>query len=131
MSFLQTITFTGTAFTGKGCGKFFVEMPWVMRQLKEITGVTPYLGTLNLRLNTENAEQRTHLTPQNGAVVKPENGYLPGYLYKAKIFDQNCYVVVPDVPDYPKDLLEVIAAENLRNRFNVKDGDKVTVTVSI
>jgi riboflavin kinase, archaea type len=128
---LQTIKFVGTVYSGKGCGRFFVEMPWVMRQLKEITGFTPFLGTLNLRLVSESTKQRGLLTPQNGAVVKPENGYLPGYLYKAKIFDMDCYVVVPDVPDYPKDLLEVIAAENLRTRFNVKDGDTIAVTVSI
>jgi riboflavin kinase len=106
-------------------------MPWVMRQLKEITGFTPFLGTLNLRLNPQNAKQRTQLTPQNGAMVKPEDGYLPGYLFKAKIFDQDCYVVVPDVPDYPKDLLELLAEENLRNRFNIKDGTTITVTVTI
>jgi len=128
---LQTIKFVGAVYSGQGCGRFFVEMPWVMRQLKEITGFTPFLGTLNLRLVSESTEQRGLLTPQSGALVKPEDGYLPGYLYKAKIFDIDCYVVVPDVPDYPKDLLEVIAAENLRTQFNVKDGDTITVTVSI
>lgn len=128
---MQNIRFVGTIHTGKGCGRFFVEMPWVMRQLKQITGFQPYPGTLNLRLNTESTKQRTLLTPRNGALVKPENGYLPGYLYKAKMFDTDCYVVVPDVPDYPKDLLEVIAAQNLRNQFSIKDGDKATVMVFI
>jgi riboflavin kinase len=127
---LQTITFNGVAYTGQGCGNFFVEMPWVKRQLTKIMGFEPYLGTLNLRLNPESVKQRTRLTPQNGALVKPENGYLPGYLYKAKIFNQDCYVVVPDVPTYPKDLLEIIAPDNLRNQFNVKDGDTVTITVT-
>lgn len=125
------IEFIGLAFTGQGRGKVFLEMPWVMRQLKEITGYEPYLGTLNLRLTPESTKQRTKLTPKNGAFVKPENGYLPGYLYKAKILDTDCYVVVPDVPSYPKDVLEIISPDNLRNRFNIKDGDKVTVQVTI
>jgi riboflavin kinase len=128
---LQTITFIGTIYTGYGCGKFFIELPWVMQQLKKLTGFTPYLGTLNLRLTSEGAEQRTHLTPQNGMLVKPKNGYLPGYLYRAKIFDTSCYIVVPDVPNYSKDSLEIIAAENLRDRFNITDGDAITVLVTI
>ncbi|MCL1978404.1 MAG: CTP-dependent riboflavin kinase [Candidatus Bathyarchaeota archaeon] len=126
---MQTIKFIGTVYTGQGCGKFFVEIPWVMQQLKELTGVTPYLGTLNLRLTIESTEQRAHLTPQNGLLIKPEKGYLPGYLYKARIFDTECYAVLPDVPRYPKDLLEIIATENLRNKFNIKDGDTIPVIV--
>ncbi len=128
---MQKIEFIGTAYSGQGCGKFFVEMPWVMQQLQEITGFTPYLGTLNLRLTAKSTEQRCHLTSQNGKLVKPQDGYLPGYLYKAKIFNQDCYVVVPDVPTYPKNLLEIIAPDNLRNRFNIKDEDTITVTVNI
>ncbi|MGD6933134.1 MAG: DUF120 domain-containing protein [Candidatus Bathyarchaeia archaeon] len=128
---MNTLKFTGTVFTGKGHGKIFLEMPWVKQQLTQITGFQAYPGTLNLHLNPESTKQRTSLTPQNGALVKPKNGYLPGYLYKAKIFHSDCYVVVPDVPSYPKDLLEIIAAGNLRNQCNIKDGDTITVTVTI
>ena len=63
--------------------------------------------------------------------VKPEEGYLPGWLYRAKIFDLDCYVVVPEVPSYPKDVLEVIAPENIRKKYKIKDGDAVTVLVTV
>ena len=106
-------------------------MPWVARQLKEITGFTPYPGTLNIRLTPVSTTQRTRLTPELGALVKPEDNYLPGYLYKAKIGEVDCYAVVPDVPSYPKDVLEIVAAENLRSRLNVKDGDTLTVFVTV
>jgi len=128
---LQEITFVGAVATGQGNGKFFVEMPWVIRQLKELYVFTPYIGTLNLRLTPESTKQRAQLTQQNGMLIKPEKGYLPGYLYKAMLFDINCYVVLPDVPNYPKDLLEIIATENLRELLNIKDGDIITVIVSI
>jgi riboflavin kinase, archaea type len=128
---LQIIRFYGTAFSGQRRGKVFVEMPWVMRQLKEITGFTPYPGTLNIRLTPVSVTQRTRLTPELGALVKPENNYLPGYLYRAKIGETDCWAVIPDVPGYPKDVLEVVAAENLRNKLNVKDGDPITVFVTV
>lgn len=95
-------------------------------------GVVPYFGTLNMRLTSDGVEQRAYLTSQNGGVlIKPKNGYLPGYLYKAKLFDIICYVVLPDVPNYSRDCLEIIAAENLRNKFNIKDGDVITVLVTV
>ncbi|MDR2708170.1 MAG: CTP-dependent riboflavin kinase [Nitrososphaerota archaeon] len=121
--------FIGTVNTGQGNGKFFIKLPWVTRQLKELN-FTPYIGTLNLHLTPESTKQRKYLTPQNGILIKPENGYLPGYLYKAMISDTKCYVILPDVPNYPKNLLEIIAAENLRDLLNVKDGDKIVVIVT-
>ena len=126
---LQIIKFVGTVSTGQGHGKFFVEMPWVMQQLKEITGGTHYPGTLNIRLTSEYINQRIRLTRQNGVIVRPANGYSPGYLYNATIFNIKCFVVLPDVPNYPKDLLEIIATEKLRSLLNVKDGDKITLAV--
>jgi len=128
---LQVISFIGFVYTGQGHGKFFVETPWVMQQLQELTGFKPYPGTLNLRLTPEGIKQRGYLTPQNGLLIKPQNGYLPGYLYKAKIFDTTCYVVLPDVPNYPPDSLEIIAPENLRNQFNIKDDDIIPVLITI
>jgi len=129
--FLQVIEFIGAICTGQGCGKFFVELPWVLQQLKEFMGVVPYFGTLNMRLTSDGVEQRGYLTSQNGVLIKPKNGYLSGYLYKAKLFDIICYVVLPDVPNYSMDCLEIIAAENLRNKFNIKDGDVITVLVTV
>lgn len=128
---MQTIRFYGTAFSGQGRGRMFVEMPWVMRQLKEITGVNPYPGTLNIRLTPISTTQRTRLTPELGALVKPEDNYLPGYLYKAKIDELDCWAVLPIVPGYPQDVLEIVAAENLRNKLGIKDGDSVTVFVTV
>jgi CTP-dependent riboflavin kinase len=128
---LQEIKLDGIVDTGQGNGKFFVEMPWVVRQLKELTGATPYFGTLNLHLTPESTAQRAYLTRQNGILIKPESGYLPGYLYEAKIFDTKCYAIMPNVPNYPKNLLEIIAAENLRELLNVTDGDILTVIVAL
>lgn len=131
MGFLQVIPFIGTVCTGQGSGKFFVGLPWVLQQLKEFVGFMPYLGTLNLRLTSDGVAQRVHLTSQNGVLITPRDDYLSGYLYKARIFDVECCIVLPCVSGYPEDLLEIVAAENLRDRFNVKDGDLIAVMVAI
>jgi riboflavin kinase len=128
---LLTITFSGNVFTGAGQGKHFVELPWVKRQLIEKTGFSPFPGTLNIRLNPESIKQRRILEQHQEIEVKPEEGYLPGWLYRAKIFDLDCYVVVPEVPSYPKDVLEIIAPENIRKKYKINDGEAVTVFVTV
>ena len=49
---LGKIVFKGSVFSGNGEGRKFIELPWVKRQIQEKLGFTPYLGTLNIRLNT-------------------------------------------------------------------------------
>jgi CTP-dependent riboflavin kinase len=42
-----------------------------------------------------------------------------------------CAIVIPEVAGYPKDVLEVIAAVNLREQLQLEDGSEVTVTVNL
>jgi riboflavin kinase len=128
---LPTLTFFGAVFSGKGQGKRFVELPWVKQQLIEHTGFTPFAGTLNIRLDEEGTSQRAVLEKTEGAEVKPEAGYYPGYLYKAKLQDTHCFIIIPKVPSYPKDVIEIIAKDNLRLKYCLKDGEKVTVKVTV
>ncbi len=128
---MSTFTFFGAVFSGKGQGKRFVELPWVKGQLIKHTGFTPFAGTLNLRLDEEGTRQRAILEKKVGLEVKPEVGYYPGYLYKAKLKDTICYIVIPKMPSYPKDVIEIIAKDNLRQKYSLKDGEKVTVKVTV
>jgi CTP-dependent riboflavin kinase len=63
-------------------------------------------------------------------MVVPQVGYYPGMLFKAEIGSLECAVVVPLVPNYPKNLLEVIAPIYLRSSLSLIDGDDVTVMVN-
>jgi len=51
-------------------------------------------------------------------------------LFKADIESLECAVVVPLVPNYKKNLLEVIAPIYLRGNLRLKDGDDVEVMVN-
>ena len=63
--------------------------------------------------------------------ILPEKGYFPGKLFKAKINGFNCGVVVPIMPDYPSDVLEIIAPVYLREKLKLIDGGRVVVTVVV
>ena len=130
-SFLPQITFKGTVFSSNGQGGKFISLPWVKRQIQEKLGFTPYSGTLNMRLTKESVRQKRLLKKAEKFEISPEKGYCTGILIEAHLEGLKCGIVLPQIPDYPQDVLEVIAAWNLRKRFRIQDGSEVCVTVTV
>lgn len=128
---LPLLIFEGTVFSGTGAGKRFIDLPWVRRQIEQKLGFTPYSGTLNIRLTEESKEKRKLLDPALGLRVEPEAGYFLGVLFKAVVDGVEAAVVVPVMPDYPSDILEVIAPLYLRGKLGVGDGAAVAVAVTV
>ncbi len=121
----------GRIFTGRGEGRKYVELEWVKQQVKEKLGFDPYPGTLNLRLNEKDVKHRVLL--ESGAELRlcHSQGYCTGLLFKAALDGMACGVVIPQVEDYPDDVLEVVASVNLKQKLRLRDDDLVTVTVFV
>jgi riboflavin kinase len=129
---VPTVTFEGTVFSGKGEGKKFLALPWVKLQIEQKLGFSPYPGTLNLHLNKSNQAKKSNLqTTTCGVEVTPQRGYFLGVLFRARIDSVECAVVVPKVPNYPRDVLEVIAPWCLREKLKLRDGSAVLVEVNV
>jgi riboflavin kinase, archaea type len=128
---LPELVFEGTVFSGKGEGRKFVSLSWVKQQIKEKLGFTPYAGTLNLRLNRESAEKKVLLGTSGALWITPQDGYCPGVMYQAEIDGLECAVVIPKVPNYSAEVLEVIASVCLREQLNLCDGSVVSVSVNV
>jgi len=128
---LPIITIEGTVFSGKGRGKKFVELTWFKRQVEEKLGFSPYLGTLNLRLLEKEVEKRELLETNGNLMVEPQTGYYSGLLFRATIKDLECAIVIPIMPNYPKDVLEVIAPVYLRGRLKLVDDNLVAVSITV
>jgi riboflavin kinase len=121
----------GTVFSGKGEGKKFINLPWVKSQIKEKLCLSPYAGTLNIHLNSESVGKKKFLGNEGAIWIEPQTGYCPGVMFKAQICDLDVAVVVPKIPNYPNDVLEVIAPVCLRERLKLVDGFEVAVSVSV
>jgi riboflavin kinase len=121
----------GRVFTGRGEGRKYVELEWVKQQVKEKLGFDPYPGTLNLRLNEENVKHRVLL--ERGAELRlcHSQGYCTGLMFKAALDGMACGVVIPQVEDYPDDVLEVVASVNLKQKLRLRDDDLATVAVFV
>jgi riboflavin kinase len=128
---LKRIKFSGTVFSGGGAGKKFLDLPWVKQQIEKKLGFAPYPGTLNVMLSEESAKRRKLLEKAHSTKICPANGYCNGALFKAFIGTLECTIVIPEVADYPKDVLEIIASVNLRETLQLEDGSEVKITVNL
>jgi riboflavin kinase len=123
------MVFKGEVYSGFGEGLRFMILPWVKSRIKEALGFEPYIGTLNLRVSAD-YEIDELLSRFKGEIIPPEKGYLQGRLYRALIKREiQGGLVRPEVPDYPKNIVELIAPVCLRQTLGLEDGDEVEFQV--
>lgn len=127
---MKTVNMTGTVFSGEGEGARFMELPWVTEQIEEKLGFTPYPGTLNLKLSREGVKNRSLLQKTAGMQVSLSQGFHTGRIFEASLReDVECGIVIPQIPNYPQDVIEVIASTNLREKLGLEDGDHVEIRI--
>ncbi|NLE05270.1 MAG: CTP-dependent riboflavin kinase [Crenarchaeota archaeon] len=128
---LGVLIFCGFVSSGQGNGKKFLELNWVKQQIEEKLGYSVFPGTLNLTLNKESVKQKVLLNKMQALQIIPAKGYCFGFIYKARINEIECAVVVPDVENYPENILEVIAPIYLREALKIKDGNVLAINVLV
>ncbi len=94
-------------------------------------GFTPYVGTLNLHLTEDDAKRKKMLTKENASGIITSKGYCDGLLFKAQINSIECGIIVPQVKNYPEDEMEIVANVNLRQQLDLRNGDRVDVTIFV
>ena len=117
----------GTVVSGRREAAGFLAVAWVERQLRDGFGLVPYPGTLNLQLSDPDAMARWGRLQRStsGQRLQPPEGndFCSATGYPVAVNGQvKGVVVVPEVEGYPPDVVEVVAAENLRQRFGLADG---------
>ncbi len=123
------ITLKGKVFSGVGEGRMFTDLSWAKKQFQDKMGFQPRSGTLNIRLSG-GIEKMKLLKSFKGVEIEPPEGFFGGRCFKALIMGEvNGAVVIPDVSRYPSNVLEVIAPINLREKFNLNDGDEIDLEV--
>ena len=91
----------------------------------------PFPGTLNLQVSPG---AYSAIYARRGAFLKIDDPAAPGCPGYVKQVILQCggrsyrsaYLILPELTMY-KDVLEIIAADNLREELNLNDGDKVQV----
>ena len=128
---MNTVSLRGTAFTGCGVGKHYVELDWVRRQIREKVGFVPYVGTLNIRLPREEVKKiREVLKSLKSITIVPERGFFPADCFKVLVMKKvKGAIVIPRKLDYPENELEILAPVCLRRALLIQDDDEVEITI--
>jgi riboflavin kinase len=120
----------GEIRTGVGNFSFWLHKlePYYTRK----TGMRLFPGTLNVHLTGG-----SYTTPTNPLRLEKEeyDGRVSVSIVPCKIFGRNAFILRPDTDtgkygDPPERILEIATDVNLRDTYNLKDGDVVDVEVS-
>jgi len=129
---LKTLQVKGKVFSGSGEGAKFIQLPWVRTQIAEKLGFIPYPGTLNIKTTEGSRELKKLLKKEKTIEISPIEGFCRGRCFKAILMDNlKCAIIVPEIPNYTENTIEVIAQVNLREKFKLRDGDVIEVKIVI
>ncbi len=132
----REVLIEGEVFSGLGEGAYYVSQPGYRKQFIEKLGFDPYPGTLNLKVQDKSRRERTLLETYPCMTLE---GFMNGMrsfgqvkCYRARVNDRVDGTVVTALRShYGEDVLEIVAAKNLREIMGLKDGDSVKVRVFI
>ncbi|MGE5538823.1 MAG: DUF120 domain-containing protein [Gemmatimonas sp.] len=135
---MDIIRLSGRLVSGQGVARTFTREPWARSGFMAAVGIDPFPGTLNLSI--PEGPQRTAWSAariSRGILMPaPSASFCDGRIFRATVAARARAaiagaVVVPMVPGYPEDQLEIIAAVGLRDALGIEDGDELAVDVDL
>jgi CTP-dependent riboflavin kinase len=129
-------------FSDLGQASSFMALDWVQAALKKSLGFAPFPATLNVRPKMEEDARIWEAVQKNlpGIPLPPAaGGFCSARLYRVAIQGpansqkgrMNGAVLLPNVADYPKDKIEIVAPVQLKSALGLKDGDQLTLEFAI
>jgi riboflavin kinase, archaea type len=122
---------TGNVVRGVGESASFMAIPWVDKQMREKLRFQPYEGTLNI--SVKDPEIQRSLKAHGGDRLCSESaGFCDALIFRGTIAGKyECGIVLPLVPNYDACLIEILAPVHLKDALGLKDGDEVTLELSL
>ncbi len=109
----------------------FTRVPWVKDQFISKLSIDPYPGTLNLEVIPEHLARFETLKKTEGIEIVPEDpSFCSAKCYPVLVGGRlEAAIVFPLVENYPKDKMELIAPQNIKEALHLKTGDFVDVEI--
>jgi CTP-dependent riboflavin kinase len=126
---------SGIIFSDLGQAASFMALEWVQSALKQALGFEAFPATLNVRLREpEDAIlwQRVRGGSAGVPLAPGGSGFCSARLFPIEILSGAAQekisgaILVPEVDDYPKDKIEIVAPLRLKQHLGVRDGDPLT-----
>jgi CTP-dependent riboflavin kinase len=127
------VTLEGRLCRGLGEGAVFTALDWVEHQFRAKLGFRAYPGTLNLHLAGSAWDTaRAAMRAAPGIAIDPPPGFCAAKCFAVLIAERIAgAAILPDMPDYPGDKLEIVAPVAVRQELRLNEGDRVKLQVHI
>ena len=120
----------GRLISGMGKGTFFMSQEIYVKQFEEKLHFKPYVGTLNIKLETSQMNTLINISQEKFGLVKGKGKFGDVKFIKAVLnHDVSGALVFPAKTEHTEDVLEFISKKNLRESLNLKDGDLLSITI--
>jgi riboflavin kinase, archaea type len=120
----------GRLISGMGKGTYFMSQEIYVKQFEEKLHFKPYVGTLNIKLETNQMNTLINISQEKFGLVKGKGKFGDVKFIKAVLnHDVPGALVFPAKTEHKEDVLEFISNKNLRESLNLKDGDLLSVTI--
>ena len=126
------INFEGKVTSGLGKAGNFMQKDTYKKQYKNKLGFEPYPGTLNIIVEEDNLDNIKEMKNSCPNIIKPDQDFGAVKYITAKL--ENIItgaIVFPAKTTHEEHYLEFIARDNLREKLNLSDGDKVCLDIEI
>ncbi|MFH1056747.1 MAG: DUF120 domain-containing protein [Candidatus Micrarchaeota archaeon] len=126
----------GIAVQGLGEGAYYLSLPGYRNQIKQKLGLDPYLGTLNLRLDSQtDLQNRDKLATLQSIQItgfkdeKTNRFYGGAKCYPCTANGIQAAIIIPDRTHHSPNILEIISPVHLRTKLKLKNGSNIKITV--
>lgn len=130
----QEVILIGVAASGLGRASQFTHLPWASEQFARKLKLRPIPGTFNVRLADDEIRSRWESLKREAGIEidPPDVGSCVARCYPVLVNDRiRGAIILPHVPGYPEDQVEVLAEQSVRAALSLKDGDGVTLRVRV
>jgi riboflavin kinase, archaea type len=127
----KAMEISGVIHRGAGKGAYFTQLDWVIDQCERKLNMTPFPGTLNVRVNEDDFPRLGQFLLKTDFELLPDDtAFCAARLKKVTINGVAAAVVLPsmDVRIHDNRTIELIAGCSLKERLGLDDGDGVTIS---
>jgi len=133
----ERISMRGRVVSGIGDGKYYMSLDGYRKQFAGKFGFTPYKGTLNLEIGTDEIENRIRLKNRQAVEIASfsdeHRGYgaLRAYVCKIKKGgkSETGAIIFPERSHHGINTLEIVSEKFLRKALGLKDGEEAEVLI--
>lgn len=130
---VEALELSGRITTGMGEGSYYVGKEKYREQFKEKLGFDPYPGTLDIKLDVKSLMVKKRLERSEGIKIEgfstEERSFGDVKCFPAKIGEEAAAVVIPSRTYHEEDVIEVVSPVKIRHKYDLEDGDEVSVEV--